>query len=425
MLPGEPILILNHFFPPIPDIGGRRWAKFAKELARRGHPVHVIRREQWPGEGDSLWTADVAVPGVVQHPVPARIPPYMAGRPLASITEKILYRAWLLRLRLCTKGNYYDAACRSRKGILAEASRLIRQHGIRHVVASGAPFHLLGHAVELKARFPGTHLVVDFRDEWTWAGHYGYQLLSGKRQRVEDAMEARVVHEADRVISPSQEILDHLRQAHGAEETKMYRVPHTVDPDDLRGITDSPPAGRFRMIYAGSLYGWQEMEEYFRALMDAFDRLRETSPSHFANCFFDLYITGPGADHVAQEVRRRQLDGHIRFHAPLPPREILRQIAGSHLVVNFFPRNKKDILGTKFHEVFLLRRPILHVGVPGLVSRTLIGRRLGDSVRVGELAAELPRIIRGERKIAIDPGADHGEFLLGPVTDRLVREVLT
>jgi hypothetical protein len=49
---------------------------------------------------------------------------------------------------------------------------------------------------------------------------------------------------------------------------------------------------------------------------------------------------------------------------------------------------------------------------------------LGASLRVEELATELPKILRGERKIEVDLRADHSAYLLGPVTDRLINEVL-
>jgi hypothetical protein len=118
------------------------------------------------------------------------------------------------------------------------------------------------------------------------------------------------------------------------------------------------------------------------------------------------------------------LEKQIHFHSPLPPKEILERIAGSDLVLAFLPGNKKDIMVTKFNEIFHLRRPILHIGEPGVVSRTIVGRKLGDSLRVEELVTELPRIISGERTIEIDRNADHSEHLLATITDKLISEVL-
>ena len=74
MIPGEPILIISHTFPPYKGIGGRRWAKFAKELARRGHPVHVVHSAGSEDLMGSLWTDDADRPGITAHPLPQRYP---------------------------------------------------------------------------------------------------------------------------------------------------------------------------------------------------------------------------------------------------------------------------------------------------------------------------------------------------------------
>lgn len=424
MQSGEPILLLCHAFPPVAGIGGRRWAKFAKELARRGHTVHVVRSET-PADGkESLWADDVRHPNIIHHPIPARFPEVMTRWPLTSVWDKLMYRAWLRILPLRTKGNYYDAACLSRKDVLREASRLIREHGIRQVVATGAPFHILVFGAEIKKRFPDVHLVVDIRDEWVSGRHYGLASISQRRRRVEQEFEATVVQMADVVTSPHETVLAYLKRTYGKRSGQAILLPHAVDPDEFDSNTTIGQEGRFRMMYAGSLYGEKEAEHYFQTLLEALSSLRQDAPAHFTRCSLDLYITSPNTSVPVQRVQEHGMADHVHFHAPLPPKAIFHRLAMADLVLTFIPSKNKDILGTKFHEVFYLRRPILHIGEPGLVSRTILERRLGDSVRVEELATELPRIIRGERKIEIDTEADHSEFLLGPVTDRLINEVL-
>lgn len=184
------------------------------------------------------------------------------------------------------------------------------------------------------------------------------------------------------------------------------------------------PDGMFRMIYAGSLHGAEEARHYFNTLLDAFAALRRDKPEVYAKCRSDFYITGHGTAAYERQVKGTGMEDHIRFHPPLPPKEMLERIAASDLVLAFLPENKKDILVTKFNEIFHLRRPVLHVGEPGAVSRTIVDRKLGDSLRVEELVSELPRIISGERPMVIDMAADHSELLLANVTDRLIAEVL-
>ncbi len=178
------------------------------------------------------------------------------------------------------------------------------------------------------------------------------------------------------------------------------------------------------MIYAGSLYDAQEAEHYFGLLLDAFEQLRSTSPEKIARCRFDLYITDNGTKTFERWVSERGLQEVIHFHAPMSPRKVLKEIAASDLVLAYHPHEKKDMMVTKFAEVAYLGCPILHIGDAGMVSQAIQEKRMGDSIRLEELVTELPRIIRGERTVNIDRHADQGEYLLGTVTDQLLRDVL-
>lgn len=424
MSPGEPLLVISHTFPPYRGIGGRRWAKFARELARRGHPVHVVYSAGDEDLKGSLWTADVDQPGIIPHPLPQRYPTVLFKRPLSSVFEKVMYRVWSRVLPLITTGNWVDKSVLWKRQLLSTCSAIIRAHGIRNVVVTGAPFGLMAHACGLRERHEGLNLVADFRDPWTWGHYYGQSLLSDRRRSVERAQEALVARTFDRLISPAPDIVRHLQETYGGTPSRYVHIPHAIDPEEMGPL--GPPAadGIFRMIYAGSLYGAGEAELYFEEVLKAFERLRELDAPRFERTVFDLYITGHDTSSYRMRIATRGLEDRIRFHAPLPPRELFPRIAAADLVVIFIPEANKDFLGTKFNEIFYMRRPVLHVGAEGRVGRTITEGALGASVCVDELATELPRIITGERSLKVDPSLDLSDHLLATITDKLVREVL-
>ena len=424
MQPGEPILIICHAFPPNFDIGGRRWAKFAKELARRGHPVHVIRSSYRPGAPISLWVDDVKSSNIIAHDLPDRYPIVLTRWPVTSLWDKLSYRFWKQVLPLCTKGNWYDRGLFWRKPMLALASKLIREHGIRNVVVTGAPFSLMAFATALKKPFPQINLVQDFRDVWTWGTDYGMGTMAPERLQHEKDMEALVAHTSDRLISPAASITEHLRVTYGGPAEHYVTLPHAIDPDDLDTGAMPEDDGMFKMIYAGSLYGAEEAEHYFDLLLQAFQTLQRDKPAVYANCKLDLYITGHGTEAYERKAKAAGQEDRIHFHAPLPPKEIFKRIAQADVVLIFIPSMNKDILGTKFNEIFHLRRPVLHIGEPGLISRTIVERKLGVSLRSEELVTELPRIISGERTIVIDKHSDLRANMLSTLTDQLLLEIL-
>ena len=419
-----PILLICHGFPPVRGIGGRRWAKFAKELARRGYTVHVIRSAGSKGRLDSLWTKDGASPDIIHHPIPPNYPVVLHKRPITSFTDKVMYRVWSKLLPLLVKGNIHDSTVFSRSIVLAKAKSLIQAHGIRNVIVSGAPFRLMAFATELTKDFPQINLVSDFRDVWTWGTDYGLGTMAPKRLQHEKELEALVVKTSNKIIAPSALILEHLQETYAGDPQRYVIIPHAVDPDDLAGSPAPARDGVFRMIYAGSLYGAEEARQYFNTLLDAFEACRRDRPEAYAHCRLDLYITGHDTAAYQVLVQARDMQDRIHFHAPVPPKEIFKRVAHSDLVLTFIPRMNKDLLGTKFNEIFHLRKPVLHVGKPGLVSRTITARKLGASLRVEDLITELPRIISGERKIEVDENADHSALLLANITDRLIAEVL-
>lgn len=424
MRPGESILIVSYTFPPYKGIGGRRWAKFAKALAERGHPVHVVHSAGGDELKGSLWTADVVNPDIHLHPLPQRYPTVLFKRPLTSFAEKVMYRVWQQLLPRITKGNWLDKAVLWRKPLVSLCEKLIAEHGIRHVIVTGAPFGLMAHVSELRRTHPELNLVADFRDPWTWGHYYGQKLLSPSKQVQEREQEVLVAGTFNRLISPAPDIIRHLKETYGGDPRRYVIIPHAIDPDEMGEPAPPRNDGIFRMIYAGSLYGADEADSYFEEVMKAFENLRMQDPAVFARSVFDLYITGHGTQVYKDRVKMRGLDAQIRFHAPLSARDIFPKIAAADLVIIFIPSPNKDFLGTKFNEIFFLRRPVLHVGIEGRVGRTITERRLGASIRVEEVAHELPRMIRRERVIDIDPNVDLSEHMLSKITDRLIAEVL-
>lgn len=418
-----PVLIVCHIFPPAFGIGGRRWAKFAKALARRGHVVHVIAAELQPGQSDSPWAIDVDHPNIFVHRLPWNYPAVMKRWPLNRFWDKVAYRVWLRVLPLISRGNYFDKAIFWRKALLRNAGELIREHGIKKVVISGAPFRLLVFGTELK-RLHGIDLVCDLRDPWTWHIEYGHSALSSSKMDQERAFERQVMMESDHVIVPSQSMLAHLQAYYPTRHERFVLLPHTIDAEELGEPKPNTRKECTRLIYAGTLYGTSEAGPYFEKLLAAFDRLKARSPEVYGRTRLDLYITGKESEVHRQFIQQSAHRDRIHFHAPITAREISERISASDAVLIFIPSYNKDFLGTKFNETFYLRRPVIHVGDHGAVGTYIEQHRLGTSMNVDAVPDRLPEIITGEVRLDIDTTYDLSELTLDRVTDRLVQEVL-
>jgi len=291
------------------------------------------------------------------------------------------------------------------------------------VMITGAPFRLLAFGVDIK-RAHGIQLTCDLRDPWTWHDAYGFAKLDNKRREYERQLEREVMEESHRVVSPHRSVVEHLRNTYPEEAAKCVVLPHAVDPDELG--TPAPPRtdDEFRLIYAGSLYGEKEAEAYFGEVLKAFAKLRDNAPERFQHTRLDLYITGPDVRAYQQRIVDHGMQDRIRFHEPLPTKEIFDLLRQADAILTFIPSFNKDLLGTKFTEIFYLRRPVIHVGERGDVSDYILRNRLGISLAVSELATELPSIVLGQRVIEIDPHHDLSTHMLDHITTQLEREVL-
>ncbi len=414
-----PILVVCFVFPPCKGIGGRRWAKFAKGLATVGRSVHVVHAACAQDHKGSLWTADVQHPNIITHPLPQRYPTVLFKRPLVNLYEKLTYRFWSRVLPLITKGNWLDRSALWREQLVTTCDELIRRHGIRHVIVSGAPFHLLVHALELKRKNPGLVLIGDLRDPWTWVDAYGLGGLSDGRAAEEKAMERNVMATYDHVLAPDRGMIDHLLATYGSRGARFSHIPHPVDPDDLEPLEVLPRDQCFRIVYAGSLYSTGDFNAYLTEVLASFHALRERSAEVAERTRFDLFVLGEDIGAFAERVEKAGFGRHIHFHAPVPPRQLYAEIRRADLVMVYTPDNKKDILTTKFAELFLLGTPLLVVGSAGRVVEAVVEAGAGDAVRLDELSRELPAFVLRERKMKKPSGPGPQAVLLGSVCDSL------
>ncbi len=113
------IVIVSYTFPPTPGIGGRRWAKFSKELIANNHDVKVVTFGVENGVSNpSEWINDiVSYKNKIKY-LSSNYPKWLTAT--NSFTDKVMYRLSLIYVKLFSKGNYYDRASFLRKKVIKE-----------------------------------------------------------------------------------------------------------------------------------------------------------------------------------------------------------------------------------------------------------------------------------------------------------------
>jgi len=378
------ILILSYVFPPYPGIGGRRWAKFAKYLSRKGDTVHVVCAEN-PFEKKSLWTEDIeSNPNIIRHFIPPRYPTILLKQPI-TVFEKIQYRASLLFIKTTSKGSYYDRALYWRKKMLLKATEIIRQHKVKNVIVSGAPFRICYYSIELKKIFSDLNIICDLRDPWTWGENYGFKMINKSRFLFEEEMESFVMHYADKITVPATSMLHHLIDKYPSHKNKIHELSHGFDDDDLPSPINKNDGKTIRIIYGGTLYD---------GLVSMIDDLIAVVRKNHQSDFIINFYTFNNKDFT--NINSTDIQKKIIFSNAISSKNFMKEISCSDYYLIIFPDQYKDIISTKFYEVIRLGIPIIYIGNAGKVSEFITDNNIGLHILPSEINTKFAWVLNNK-----------------------------
>ena len=374
------ILIICYGFPPFPGIGGRRWAKFSKYLSNYGFNINVIASKN-PFKAESVWKNDVKNISVTQLPV--NYPQALITFPKLLI-GRLKYKLGLLVVKLFTKGNYYDKTIFWKNKLINEAEILIKQHKIKHVIVSGAPFHLLHHSLKLKTLFPDLNLVVDYRDFWTDDLSVGpLSGISKKRIEFEKSLEAEVLKNADCVLTVSEYMTKQLCDKHVIK--KAITIPNGFDENDFENIkTSTRNDNLIKFVFTGSLY--QNIESVFVPFCEAIKKIKINNPDLYKKLRFEFY--GSSSPINIKIVNKYHLE-NISFNAPLTLQESFQKIHESDFCLLFLNNTYSFSLSTKFCEYIGLKKPIVLFSQKGDASDFIQSNNFGVWINPDDMYNQL------------------------------------
>lgn len=359
------ILVVAYEFPPSPSPQSLRWAYLAREMAAKGHEVHVLAPDL-PGDGAGLPQLG---PGVQVHRTTAgpiigfvarrarhtagRQPPALepgrvdeAGlqeralrKPVARLNwkgrlfQRVKVLAGLLRYP-DIRGEWTPVARRALPGLLERLHPAV-------VVTSHEPASTL--ALGLQARRLGIPWVADLGDPvlatytpWRW------------RSRAH-ALERRVWAGADAVTVTTDATRDLLRQRHGLPRGRCATMPQGYDASVGQAgnpFADLFDPSRLELLYTGSFYRFRKPEALVDAIL-ATPGVRLSIAS--------MQVPASVAALAEEHPDRLRLLGFVR-HVDA----VLLQRAAD-VLVNIANSDPAQVPG-KFHEYLGSGRPILHLG---------------------------------------------------------------
>jgi glycosyltransferase involved in cell wall biosynthesis len=378
------ILLVCYSFPPNPGVGGRRWAKFAKYLAKSGHYVEVINAKLTTKEL-STWSKDAQLLHEKNHvhSLPTGYPEIIKKIP-KTLFQKIQYRLSLEYLKLKVKGNLYDKSSLWHLNLIPFVQKKLNE-GFDTIICTAAPFHYLGEVAQLKVKFPSVNFIADFRDPWANNNiSYGISDLNQKRLYEEKHLESSVFERFDYLIC-----VDTIHETYikglNINPNKIKVVPNGFDPEDFTNIdTKKKQDSRTSIVFTGSLYSkaLSHLEALYKVLLG-----NEYLKQEFV---FNFYGSIPKEAHYLFE--NSALQSTLIFHGKVPLKEVGEKIVTSDLAMLFLTDDLNYTKSTKFYEYIHLRKKIAVFSKYGELNKYVEDKGIGYSIEPASIAEALIKI---------------------------------
>ncbi len=383
------ILLICYSFPPFPGIGGRRWAKFTKNLVRDNYEIFVVGAEHRIGR-PSNWTEDVNKTGINYFPIKTRFFNFFHNHNF-NLFSRIAYKFSKFYLQNRYKGNFYDKSLSSADLFYKKAKELIIKNEIKNLIVTIAPYRLVDVGVRLKKEFPELNFIIDSRDPWNiYLDEWDHKYLNKTQKAFELKSELDAVAVANKVFSVCQVVIDFYLEHFPARQKDFIFVPNGYDKEE---IVDEIPMEQYSgvkyFVYTGVLYDISIglFEEFVLQLKEISDK----NPLLLHNIEFHFYI--PEQDQFKKIANKQNMIKYIKFFDQVPLREIQKVISNSIGGMLFLPPLFEFSLSTKFYEYVSHKKRILVFSNPGDVAKLVEKHQLGYAMLPGNMRLPLEKAI--------------------------------
>jgi glycosyltransferase involved in cell wall biosynthesis len=374
------ILILNYAFPPNPGVGGRRWAKFCKYLHKSNIDFIVVCKKPNPKLEQSIWTKDVETFKDKIKYVDFGYPTILESNKF-SFFDKIAYRIALIKVKLFSKGNYYDRSCLSETKTKELIKEIIIKEKITSLVVSIAPFGFARIVGDLKKDFQNVKFVVDYRDPWIDnETSYGLNTMNPKRQKFEKESEKFVVSNFDSIVSVSSVMTEKLKERYPqVKSDKFFTILNGFDTDDVLDVASLNKSNKLKLVFIGTFY--EKAKQHIEILKIQLQKIKETDLDFYSNISIDFF----GA--IPFDVKG--FENVITFHKAISINEISEKLSLADAGMLFLSDDINYSFSTKFCEYIAHKLPIIVFSKSGKTGEFLEFNKIGVEINEKSIDSKL------------------------------------
>ncbi len=385
------VLIVTYYWPPAGGPGVQRWLKFIKYLPENGiEPIlYIPKNPHYPITDSSLIKEIPEGLTIYRNSIwePYKLASLISSKNTKRISSGIIKTkkpSFSERMFLWIRGNFFipDARRSWVKPSIKFLSEIITKEKIQIVITSGPPhsLHLIG--VGLKQKH-GLTWIADFRDPWTSIGYHKALRLTRKSQKKHQALEHRVLNEADKILVTSKATETEFR----TKTTRPISVITNGYDTDYEGGAALDTG--FTISHIGSLLSERNPIVLWRVLS-------ELAREHLSfKQSLQIKLVGVISEEVLNEIKKYDLESALEVMPYVPHEEALLMQRSSQilLLAEINKDETRGIIPGKLFEYMSARRPILAIGPPGWEAAELIRETKAGNVFTYEDAKELKETI--------------------------------
>lgn len=338
------VMVIAYHYPPLGGGGVFRTLKFTKYLPEFGYQPHVLTVKN-----PMYRTKD---PTLINE-----IPPKAEVHRTFSLENRIFRIPRLLKINL--KWFYMpDENIGWLPTAILAGARFIKKENISVIFATSPVYTslLIGYFLKKKTKKP---LVADFRDPWTDNAFIKYPTKI--HSAIERKIENMVLSQADYVTAATDTIKNRLIKRHPYLKTRIATITNGFDQDDLKDLKIYHKTDRFRITFAGSIYGLLTAKPFLRAMKELIIENSEVKEK------MEAVFVGNYGKETAFLVDEFGLEENVKLVNYVPHKECLEIMVNSQallLLITTKSSEGEGILTGKIFEYLAARKPILAIVPP-------------------------------------------------------------
>ncbi len=265
--------------------------------------------------------------------------------------------------------------------------------------------HVAGYKIKKKKGIPW---VADFRD--LWVGRPFREYKSRWHQMIDERLEAKVVHNADKIILASPAWIDVFVRRYGEEiDSKLCIITNGFEQqriDEIRSKIKKKPK-RKKFVLTGSMHNAESPIPFLKAI----GILHERNPERIKD--LEAVFIGNAGSHLAELkelIRCYKIKDKITFLTPRSNEECIKEQLEADYLVMFSNVGHEDTIRGKSFEYMASGKPILACIPEGIQADIL--RKAGNAIIVehGDIEGTIEGImalIRDENLSSLKPNWEY------------------